>query len=152
MTNLHSLSNGSRIRKKIQRVGRGPSSGRGKTSCRGQKGSKSRSGYKRRYGNEGGQFKLYLKIPVRGFTRGRFKKEMGHVNLFLLEKLFSDGEIVNRQTCIEKGILSRKNQAGFKILGQGELTKKVTIEANSYSEEAKKKLDANKISYKVVGL
>ena len=151
MIELNNLRNTHRKKEKVQRVGRGPGSGRGKTSCRGQKGAGSRSGYKRRYGYEGGQLRLFCKLPHRGFTRGRYFKPHFILNLRDIEKYFSDGDMVNLASLYEKKMVSKKNLIGaLKILGVGELTKKVTIEANNFSALAKTKLDEKNISYKVV--
>lgn len=146
---LHKLQD-IRGRKKVQRVGRGPGSKRGKTSCRGQKGDGSRSGYKRRYGYEGGGVPLHRRLPIRGFTRGRFFKARLSINLDLIEKFYNDGETVSHQTLYQKGIAPRALPGGLKILSRGELTKKVTIEAKKFSKEAIKKLDEKKISYQTV--
>ncbi len=147
---LHELQNVSRPKKKIQRVGRGPGSKRGKTSCRGIKGDGSRSGYKRRYGYEGGAVPLYKRLPTRGFTRGRFCKEHLALNLSTIEKFYQDGETVNLMTLKEKGLCPRKVPGGVKILSNGDLTKKVTIEAQNFSKNALKKLEEKKISFKIV--
>ena len=150
MSQLSHLTNTHRPIKKVQRVGRGPGSKRGKTSCRGSKGAKSRSGYKTRRPQEGGQLPLFRKMPIRGFTRGRFYKESLSLNLGMLEKLFKDGETVNYETLREKGLAPRLLPGGIKILGQGELKKKVTIEAHRFSESAKAKLEKNGISFHVI--
>lgn len=150
MIKLSELKDTTRTKKNFQRKGRGPSSGRGKTSSRGHKGQGSRSGYRRRYGHEGGQKRLYLTVPVRGFTRGRFAKEHLAINLALIDKLYNDGEVVNIQTLIEKKCAKRRLPGGIKILANGDLTKKVKIEANSFSKEAMKKLDEKKVEYKVI--
>ncbi len=147
---LHNLQNTHRPRKKVQRVGRGVGSKRGKTSCRGEKGDGSRSGYKRRYGYEGGMVPLHRRLPIRGFTRGRFIKPHLAINLSDIEKFFEDGETVSFETLFEKGIAPRKLTGGIKILSRGELTKKVTIKAQKYSQGAIKKLEENKISYTIV--
>ncbi len=102
MIELHNLQNTSRKKDKIQRVGRGPGSGRGKTSCRGQKGAGSRSGYKRRYGYEGGQMRLFCKLPTRGFTRGGFFKLHVILNLKDIEMFFNEGDIFNLATLYER--------------------------------------------------
>ena len=150
MLTLSMLQNTSRPKKKVQRVGRGIGSGRGKTSGRGEKGDGSRSGYKRRYGYEGGQVPLYRKLPVRGFTRGRFDKPSQEVSLALIEQYFTDGETVSQKTLREKGLIHRRLPAGIKILANGEITKKVTIEAHAISAAAAKKLEEKKISFTLV--
>lgn len=150
MIDLANLKNTSRPKKKIQRVGRGVGSKRGKTSCRGEKGDGSRQGYQRRYGYEGGQVPLYRKLPVRGFTRGKFIKPSKAISLALIDAHFADGETVNYETLREKKMVPRRLSGGVKILANGELTKKVTIEAHGFSEAAKAKLEKKKISFKVI--
>ena len=148
MTTLSNLQNTTRPKKKIQRVGRGPGSKRGKTSCRGTKGSKARSGYKTRWPQEGGQLPLFRKMPTRGFTRGRHIKATLSLNLSMIEAAYKDGEVVNFETLRQKGMAPRQLPGGIKILGQGELTKKVTIEAHRFSQSAREKLEKNKIAFK----
>ena len=144
--NLHTLPD--ICFKKTKRVGRGPGSGMGKTSTRGQNGAGSRSGYKRRLTYEGGQFRLFMKLPTRGFTRGRFLKRLDFINLCQIEKTFKDGEEVNIATLREHGFITGKSH-GLKVLGKGELTKKVTIKADAFSESAKTKLEKEKITFSI---
>jgi large subunit ribosomal protein L15 len=148
MITLSTLSNTSRPRKKVQRVGRGLGSKRGKTCCRGVKGDKARRGYKGRFGYEGGQLPLYRKLPTKGFPNGRFKNDVHAINLGLLNNLFKDGDLINLETLRERGYAPREAKGGLKILAQGEITKKVTIEAKSFSKGAIHKLEAAKITYK----
>ena len=150
MISLSDLRNTHRPRKKVQRVGRGIGSKRGKTCCRGVKGDGSRRGYKRRFGYEGGQLPLYRKLPVRGFTNGRFTSDVYSINLSLIEKLYKSGEVVNLASLREKGYAPRAPGEGLKILANGELTKKVTIEAHAFSKEALVKLESAKISFKQI--
>jgi len=150
MINLSQLQNSSRPHQKIQRVGRGIGSKRGKTSCRGGKGDSARQGYRKRFGYEGGQVPLYRKLPIRGFTRGRFIKASQAIGLDTIEFYFKDGETVNVSTLREKGLIPRKLPGGIKILSNGELTRKVTIEAHRFSSGAVKKLEAQSIPYTVV--
>jgi large subunit ribosomal protein L15 len=151
MYKLNNLKNTTGIRKPRKRVGRGTGSGIGKTCGRGEKGSGSRSGYKRRYGYEGGQFRLFMKLPIRGFSNFNFRKHIEAVNLEQIDKLFNDGDIVNEQTLREKGIIGPKCD-GVKILGDGELTKKVKIEVDAISSSAKDKLQKAKISFKLLSV
>ncbi len=146
---LSSLTNPSREYQRRKRVGRGPGSGMGKTSCRGQKGDGARAGYKRRLGKEGGQFPLYLKLPIRGFTRGRFLKKIAVINLMHVERAFSDGETVSTETLREKGFLSGPVDV-LKLLGSGELTKKVSFEINQISASAKEKLEKAGLTFKLI--
>ncbi|GAB4185924.1 MAG: 50S ribosomal protein L15 [Simkaniaceae bacterium] len=152
MITLSSLKNTTREKQSRKRVGRGTGSKKGKTSCRGHKGDKSRSGYKRRHGKEGGQLPLYQKLPTRGFLRERFREHTYSINLERIESLFEDGETVNYQTLREKRMVPRKEkiQGGIKILGNGELTKKVVIEANAFSKAAIRKLEEKKIEFKIL--
>jgi large subunit ribosomal protein L15 len=152
MMDLSNLANTHRPKKNVQRVGRGVGSKRGKTCGRGHKGDKARRGYLTRHGQEGGQIPLYKKIPTRGFSNARFRIVVFPINLGVIEKSFQDGEIVSLQTLQEKRLAPRRAPGGIKILSQGELKKKVTIEAASYSEAAREKLEKNGISYKVVSV
>jgi ribosomal protein L15, bacterial/organelle len=122
-----------------KRVGRGRATGVGKTSGRGQKGQKSRSGYSRRLGFEGGQMPLARRLPKRGFNN-IFAKPFEAVNILALER-FEDGATVTVAELLETGILS-KCEYGVKILGNGSLTKKLTVQAAAFSESAKQKIEA----------
>ena len=149
MIKLSSLKNSSRVQKRSKRVGRGPGSGLGKTSGRGQKGDGARSGYKRRLGKEGGQLPLYMKLPVRGFTRGAFRKKVVVINLKHVEKLYNDGETVTTETLRQKGFISGPIDV-LKLLGSGELTKKVSFELNEISASAKDKLEKAGLDFKLI--
>ena len=127
---------GSTHRKKI--VGRGIGSGVGKTSGRGHKGQKARSGGGVRPGVEGGQMPLYRRLPKRGFTN-IFAKKYVAVNVEVLDK-FNDGDEVTAESLLEKGIIS-KTLDGVKILGRGEVTKKLTVKVAKVSESAKEKIE-----------
>lgn len=146
MLTLGSLKNTSRPRKKVKRVGRGLGSGVGKTCGRGEKGAGARAGYKRRYTYEGGQFRTYMKMPIRGFSNVRFRVSYESVNLGQINSMYEDGEVVNVQTLTERGFFKGRNIL-LKILGNGELHKKVTIEADAISETAKEKLQKAKINF-----
>lgn len=150
MFKLNSLKNTTKRVKTRRRVGRGTGSGAGKTCGRGEKGAGSRSGYKRRHGYEGGQFRLFMKLPIRGFSNARFRKVLDAINLDQIEILFSDGETVNEQSLRDKGYINGKTD-GIKILGNGELTKKVSIEVNAISVGARDKLQKAKIPFKLIG-
>jgi large subunit ribosomal protein L15 len=149
MMNLHTLENTDRERKPRKRVGRGLGSKRGKTCGRGEKGAGSRSGYKRRWGKEGGNMPLFMKIPIRGFSNARFQKKLHAINLNQIDALFEDGEIVNLDTLREKGFISGPSN-GIKLLGNGDLTKKVSIQVLSISKGAREKLIEAKISFEVM--
>ena len=120
------------------RRGRGHGSGNGKTAGKGHKGQKARSGAPR-IGFEGGQMPLYRRIPKRGFTN-RNTKEIVAINLDALER-FEDGATVSVETLIEVGIIKNPRD-GVKILGRGELTKKLNVQANAFSASAKEKIEA----------
>jgi large subunit ribosomal protein L15 len=150
MMNLSQLSNSHRPYQKPKRVGRGVGSKKGKTCGKGNKGDKSRQGHKFRFGYEGGQLPLYKKLPTRGFTNGRFTSVNFAINLGMIDKLYNDGEVVSLKTLQEKGFAPRRVPGGLKILSNGELTKKVTIEAVGFSEGAQQKLKALGLSFKEV--
>ena len=120
------------------RRGRGHGSGNGKTAGKGHKGQKARSGAPRP-GFEGGQMPLYRRIPKRGFTC-RNSKEIVGINLSYLER-FEDGATVTVESLVEAGIV-KNTRDGVKILGNGELTKKLTVQANAFSASAKEKIEA----------
>jgi len=147
------LSNLQNTHKKIKykkRVGRGIGSGRGKTSSRGSKGYGARSGSTRRYGYEGGQMRLFTKLPKKGFKRGRFKKSYIELNLCKINELYKDDDVVNLTTLSQKGCIPKKTKLILKILAKGDLDKKVTIEANCFSKGALKKIEEKKIQYKEI--
>jgi len=135
--NLADLAPAPGSRKKRKRVGRGPGSGHGKTSCRGHKGQNSRSGGGVKPGFEGGQMPLQRRLPKRGFTN-IFQKTFSIVNVGSLEKL-EESEITP-EVLIKQGLV-RKIQDGVKILGNGELTKSVTVKAHAFSASAKEKIE-----------
>ena len=145
--NLHELSPAPGSNTKAYRKGRGAGSGNGKTAGRGHKGQWARSGGGVRVGFEGGQMPLARRLPKRGF-HNIFAKPLEAINVSALEK-FEDGETVTVQALLEKGILS-KCQYGVKILGNGEITKKLMVEASAFSESAKKKIVAAGGKWKVV--
>lgn len=147
---LFELKNTHRQEQNRKRVGRGPGSNKGKTSCRGHKGDKSRSGYKRRGGKEGGQLPLYQKLPVRGFSNARFKVPIFEINLGRLNETFEDGDTINKETMMAKGFPMRRMRGGFKVLSEGEVTKKVVIEANAFSKNAIRKLEEKGIEFKCI--
>ena len=127
--------------KKPKRVGRGSSSGLGTTAGKGNKGQQSRSGGKTYVGFEGGQMPLYRRIARKGFSNYPFKKEYVCINVELLETKFNDGETVNKDSLIEKGFISSKSNSLVKILGNGEITKKLTVEVDKVSASAKEKIE-----------
>jgi large subunit ribosomal protein L15 len=122
-----------------KRLGRGTGSGLGKTSGKGHKGAKARSGGGKGPGFEGGQITLMRRIPKRGFTN-IFRKEYVAINVDRLE-IFEDGMVVTPVELIQYGII-KNVEDGIKILGNGELTKKLTVQANKFSASAKEKIEA----------
>jgi large subunit ribosomal protein L15 len=122
-----------------KRVGRGPGSGLGKTSARGQDGQNSRSGGGTRPGFEGGQMPLARRLPKRGFTN-IFGKTYTTINVRMLDA-FKDGDVVSAEVLKEKNIIKKKND-GLKILGDGEVTAKLTVKAAKFTESAKAKIEA----------
>ena len=122
-----------------KRVGRGPGSGHGKTSSRGEKGQKSRSGYSRQIGFEGGQMPLHRRLPKRGFTN-IFKKDYAVVNLADLER-FDNGATVDEAALRQAGLVKGRND-GIKVLGNGKLSKKLTVSATKFSATAKEAIEA----------
>ena len=123
------------------RKGRGPGSGNGKTSGRGHKGQKARSGGGVRPGFEGGQMPLYRRLPKRGFNNKRFAPQYITINISDLEKVEGVTE-VTAQVLDEQGIISvPKNNDGIKILGRGELTKKLDVKAAKFTASAKEKIE-----------
>ena len=128
---------GSRHAKK--RVGRGPGSGHGKTSARGEKGQKSRSGYSGKRGFEGGQMPLHRRLPKRGFTN-IFKKDYAVVNISDLDR-FDNGATVD-ETALRQAGLVKGQHDGIKVLGDGALSKKLTVSATKFSASARKQIEA----------
>ncbi len=120
-------------------MGRGPGSGHGKTAGRGEKGQKSRSGYSRMLGFEGGQIPLHRRLPKRGFTN-IFKTDHAVVNLADLER-FESGATVDEAALRKAGVIKGRND-GVKILGNGKLTKKLTVHAAKFSASARKQIEA----------
>ena len=135
---LHELERNIGATHSKKRVGRGSGSGLGKTSGRGQKGQKARSGVSISPVFEGGQSPLYRRIPKRGFTNGKFKVRFATVNVEALN-VFEDGTVVTPALLKEKKIV-RKELDGVIVLGNGKLTKKLTIQANKFSESALEKI------------
>lgn len=148
-TNLHNLRAPDGSRKKRKRVGRGPGSGLGKTSGKGHKGQKSRSGRMRIAGFEGGQMPLQRRLPKFGF-KNPFRVEYVPVNLDRLDALFDDGATVDLEAWAAKGILKKKKHL-VKVLGQGQLTKKLHVSAHAFSQKAKEAIENAGGSVTVIG-
>jgi large subunit ribosomal protein L15 len=136
LNNLKPKKGSKHVRK---RVGRGPGSGNGKTAGRGEKGQKSRSGYSAQIGFEGGQMPLHRRLPKRGFTN-IFKRTRAVVNVSDLER-FDNGTTIDETVLRKAGLIKGQND-GIKILGDGKLTKKLTVHAAKFSESARKQIEA----------
>lgn len=144
---LHELHPAPGSTRPAKRLGRGIGSGLGKTSGKGHKGAKARSGGGKGPGFEGGQMPLVRRIPKRGFTN-IFRTEYEVINVDRLE-VFENGTVVTPDTLIEQGII-KKQRDGVKILGNGELTKKLTVQAHHFSASAKEKIEAAKGKVEVI--
>ena len=136
---LHELAPAEGSVKERKRIGRGPASGQGKTAGKGHKGQKARAGRGIRPGFEGGQMPLARRVPKRGFNN-IFATEYATVNISKLD-CFEDGAVVDLQTLLEKRIV-KKPLDGLKVLGNGEISKKLTVKATQFSESAKQKIEA----------
>lgn len=137
---LHDLSPTPGSRHRRRRVGRGESSGLGKTSGKGHKGQKSRSGASIRPGFEGGQMPLARRLPKKGFNNAQFKTKFAIVNVKDLEAKFSDGDTVNEETLRACGLVQGIYDA-IKILGNGDLAKKLTVSVDKVSASAQEKIE-----------
>jgi ribosomal protein L15, bacterial/organelle len=137
---LHTLSPNPGAKKRRKRLGQGESSGKGKTAGKGHKGQKARSGGSIRLGFEGGQMPLIRRLPKRGFNNAAFKTVYGIVNLDDLEKRFEAGASINESVLRESGLI-RGRIDGVKLLGRGELSKKLSIEVDSVTASAREKVE-----------
>ena len=137
---LHELSPAEGSTKERFRKGRGAGSGNGKTAGKGHKGQNARSGGGVRPGFEGGQLPLYRKLPKRGFNNARFGKQYAVINVESLNK-FNDGDVVDFATLLAAGVVNNVFD-GIKVLGEGEITKKLTVKAKVFSASAKEKIEA----------
>jgi large subunit ribosomal protein L15 len=133
---------------KKRRLGQGMGTGRGKFSGRGAKGAKSISGYSRMRGFEGGQMPLHRRLPKRGFTN-IFKKEYAIVNVSSLEKL--EGSTFDAESLLKLGVIRKLKQHGLKVLGSGELKRKITVKADVFSKSALEKIQAAGGTAEVIG-
>ena len=125
--------------KNRKRIGRGPGSGHGKTAGKGHKGQNARSGGGVRPGFEGGQLPLYRRLSKRGFNNYKFRTTYAIINVSDLEK-FKEGTVIDKELLIKEGLIT-KELDGIKVLGNGNLTKKLTVKANKFSATAKEKIE-----------
>lgn len=137
---LHELQPVPGAKKAPTRKGRGPGSGNGKTAGRGHKGQNARAGGGVRLGFEGGQMPLYRRVPKRGFNNKDFAKVFAEINVSTLNK-FEDGTVVNGELLIANGV-TKKLYDGVSVLGNGELTKKLTVQAARFTKTASEKIEA----------
>lgn len=144
---LHEMAPQEGAKKSVKRLGRGIGSGHGKTSCKGHKGQWARSGGGVRPGFEGGQMPLHLRLPKRGFTN-IFRTRYAIVNVSDLNR-FEDGAVVGLKEMMEAGLVSKLFD-GVKVLGNGELEKKITVKATAFSASAKEKIQAKGGSVEVI--
>ena len=144
---IHELSPVAGSTKEVKRIGRGHGSGNGKTAGKGHKGQKARAGRGMRFGSEGGQMPLQRRVPKRGFNN-IFATEYATVNVAALN-IFEDGAVVDAAALIEKGLI-KKEYDGVKVLGNGEITKKLTVKAVAFSAAAKDKIVAAGGKYEVL--
>ena len=138
---LHELSPAEGSVKAGFRKGRGAGSGNGKTAGKGHKGQNARSGGGVRPGFEGGQLPLYRKLPKRGFNNSKFGKQFAIVNVETLQSKFNDGDVIDASVLLAAGVIETVFD-GVKVLGNGELTKKLTVKAAIFSASAKEKIEA----------
>ncbi len=137
---IHEITEKAGAHKRRKRVGRGVGSGHGKTCGRGHKGARSRSGFSSNGKTEGGQMPLFRRIPKVGFSNARFRKHFAIVNLKAIEARFEDGAEVNPAMLAKLGLI-RDTKLPVKVLGGGEVTKKLTVTVAAYSAAAKEKIE-----------
>jgi len=138
---LHDVHVGISKHKRRKRVGRGPGSGNGKTAGKGHKGHSSRQGFKQNPVGEGGQMPIIRRVPKRGFNNGHFRKDFAIVNIESLS-VFDAGTIVDEAALRARGLVKGRHDDGVKILGDGELSKALTVKAQKFSESAAQKIAA----------
>ena len=139
---LHEVHQGIQKRKKRKRIGRGIGSGHGKTAGKGHKGHSSRQGFKLSPLSEGGQMPLIRRVPKRGFANGAFRKDYAIVNLAALEACYPAGATVDEEALRTRGLVKGRHDDGVKILGDGTLTKSLTVHATKFSASAAAKIAA----------
>jgi large subunit ribosomal protein L15 len=137
---LHELRPNKGSKHRVKRLGCGESSGHGKTSCKGNKGQNARSGSGTRPGFEGGQMPIHRRLPKRGFNNYEFRDKVAVVNLADLENNFEDGGVVNEETLNALGLINGRHDR-VKLLGNGTITKKLTIAVSAVSASAREKIE-----------
>lgn len=138
---LHDVHVGITKHKRPKRIGRGPGSGNGKTAGKGHKGHSSRQGFKQNPVGEGGQMPIIRRVPKRGFNNGHFRKDFAIVNIESLG-VFEAGAVIDEAALRARGIVKGRHDDGIKILGDGELSKALTVKAQKFSESAAQKIAA----------
>lgn len=146
---IDDVHRGIQKRKKRKRIGRGPGSGYGKTSGRGHKGEGSRRGHTQRLGFAGGQMPLFRLVAKRGFNNHAFATKVAAINLYSLEEAFNDGDEVTPELLKKRGLAQGKFDV-VKILGDGELSKKLSVKAHRFSKSAEEKIKASGGSVEVL--
>lgn len=139
---LHDVTQGIQKRKQPKRIGRGVGSGHGKTASKGHKGHSSRQGYKQNPLMEGGQMPIIRRVPKRGFNNGHFRKDYATINVGDLEAKFDSGTTVDEAALRAHSLVKGRHDDGLKLLGDGELTKALTVHAKKFTEGAKQKIEA----------
>jgi large subunit ribosomal protein L15 len=139
---LHDVHQGIHKRKKRKRIGRGVGSGHGKTASKGHKGHSSRQGFKQNPLSEGGQTPLIRRVPKRGFVNGAFRKHYAIVNLSALDACYEAGALIDEAALRARGLVKGRHDDGVKILGEGAITKALTVHATKFSGSAAAKLEA----------
>ncbi len=139
---LHDVHQGIHKRKKRKRIGRGIGSGHGKTSSKGHKGHSSRQGFKQNAVSEGGQTPLIRRVPKRGFVNGAFRKHYAIVNLSALDACYEAGAVVDEAALRARGLVKGRHDDGVKVLGDGAVTKPLTVHAEKFSGSAAAKIAA----------
>ncbi|MFC5050094.1 50S ribosomal protein L15 [Rubritalea spongiae] len=138
--NLHNLKTNPGSKHRVKRLGKGESSGLGKTSGKGHKGQKARSGSGVRVGFEGGQMPIHRRLPKRGFNNVRFADKVVVINTAHLQKFFEEGDTVNEESLRAKGLVKGAFDQ-IKVLGNGDLSKKLTVSVDALSASAKEKIE-----------
>lgn len=140
MTDLSNLKPPEGANQSRKRVGRGIGSTYGRTAGKGTKGQNARSGGRRHPRFEGGQTPIYKRLPKFGFSNEKFRNEFSIVNVDALERAYDDGDVVDADSLVERGLVKR-NHDGIKILGRGELTKSLTVKAHKFSDSARAQIE-----------